>query len=202
MYTRRHILAGVMASAAGTVSVLGRAVSTASAAPGVKRTGGRIPNVPLRTHEGQTVRLYDDLIQDKSVVINFIYTSCGDTCPMTTANLLQVQRLLSAQMERTLFMYSITLDPAHDTPAVLKTYATAFQVQPGWLFLTGERTHIEQVRRRLGFVDADPVVDADKSQHLSMLIIGHDPLDRWKACQALSSPEQIARTITWVQGTG
>lgn len=36
----------------------------------------RFPNVELQTHEGETVRFYDDLIRGKVVAINFMYTSC------------------------------------------------------------------------------------------------------------------------------
>jgi protein SCO1/2 len=34
------------------------------------------PNTVLRTHEGRDVRFYDDLIKDKIVLINFMYTNC------------------------------------------------------------------------------------------------------------------------------
>jgi protein SCO1/2 len=36
----------------------------------------RFPNVELQTHEGETVRFYDDLIRGKVVALNFMYTSC------------------------------------------------------------------------------------------------------------------------------
>ena len=52
------------------------------------------PNVPLITHEGKTVRFFDDLIKDKVVVINFIFTSCPDSCPLETSRLRRVQTLL------------------------------------------------------------------------------------------------------------
>ena len=52
------------------------------------------PNVPLITQDGTTVQLYDDLLKGKAVAINLIYTSCKDECPLETARLVQVQRLL------------------------------------------------------------------------------------------------------------
>jgi protein SCO1/2 len=52
------------------------------------------PNVPLITQDGATVHLYDDLLKGKAVAINLIYTSCKDECPLETARLVQVQRLL------------------------------------------------------------------------------------------------------------
>jgi protein SCO1 len=58
---------------------------------------GYFPNVELIDQDGKTVRFYDDLIKDKVVAINFIYTRCGDSCPAETASLKQVQKLLGAR---------------------------------------------------------------------------------------------------------
>ena len=78
------------------------------------------PNVPLTTQDGTTVRFYDDLLKGKSVAINLIYTSCQDECPLETARLVQVQRLLGDRVGRDIFFYSISIDPKRDTPEVLK----------------------------------------------------------------------------------
>jgi protein SCO1 len=82
------------------------------------------PNVPLVTQDGKTVHFYADLLKGKMVVINFIYTKCRDSCPMETAKLAQVQRLLGDRVGRDVFFYSISIDPERDTPAELKEYAS------------------------------------------------------------------------------
>src|SRR6478672_3045382 len=74
------------------------------------------PNVTLTTQDGATVHFYDDLIKGKIVAINLIYTSCKFACPLETARLAQVQKLLGDQMGHGVFFYSITIDPEHDTP--------------------------------------------------------------------------------------
>ena len=56
--------------------------------------GGYFPNVPVSTHDGRRVHFYDDLIQDKIVLINFMYSKCRGVCPGITQNLLRVQKLL------------------------------------------------------------------------------------------------------------
>jgi len=84
------------------------------------------PNVPLVTQDGKTVHFYADLLKGKMVVINFIYTKCRDSCPMETAKLAQVQRLLGDRVGRDVFFYSISIDPERDTPAELKEYADKF----------------------------------------------------------------------------
>ena len=161
---------------------------------------GYFPNVALRTHEDKSVLFYDDLIAGKFVLINFMYTGCGEICPGMTANLVEVQRRLGERVGRDIFMYSITLQPELDTPEILKGYAETFDVQPGWLFLTGERTDIEILRRKLGFIDPDPVVDGDLKQHIGVVKFGIERLDRWAGCPALTAPEQIVRSILWTEG--
>jgi protein SCO1/2 len=146
------------------------------------------------------VRFYDDLIAGKFVVINFMYTGCGEICPGMTANLLEVQRLLGERIGRDIFMYSITLQPELDTPAILKGYAETFGVQPGWAFLTGERADIETLRRKLGFVDPDPFIDGDIEQHIGLVKFGMEKLDRWAGVPALAAPSQIVRSILSLEG--
>jgi len=107
------------------------------------------PNVPLVTHEGKEVRFFDDLIKGKVVMINFIYTSCPDTCPLETARLAQVEKILGDRVGRDVFMYSISIDPEHDTPEVLKAYAKRYQAGPGWWFLTGKEADITELRKKL-----------------------------------------------------
>src|SRR5262245_50159286 len=87
---------------------------------------GYFPNVTLTNQDGKAVRFYDDLIKGKIVAVNLIYTTCQYACPLETARLAQVQKLLADRMGRDVFFYSITIDPEHDTPAVLKDYAAKF----------------------------------------------------------------------------
>jgi protein SCO1/2 len=73
-------------------------------------------------------------------------------------------------------------------------------VQLGWLFLTGERHDIEKLRRKLGFVDLDPLLDGNLEQHIGIVKFGIERLDRWAGCPALTAPEQIVRSILSMEG--
>jgi protein SCO1/2 len=131
-------------------------------------------------------------------MLNFMFAGCGDICPGMAANLVRVQKLLGERMGRDIFMYSITLAPEHDTSLVLKTYAEGYRVKAGWSFLTGAPGDIEQLRRALGFTDSDPVADADKTQHLGLVAMGNDTLDRWIKCPAMLRPERIVKTLAYL----
>ena len=86
------------------------------------------PNVPLVNQDGETLHFYDDVIKGKVVAINFMFTSCGDICPLETAKLRDIQTMLGDHVGKNVFMYSITVDPDRDTPAVLKAYREKFKV--------------------------------------------------------------------------
>lgn len=130
------------------------------------------PNVPLVTQDGKTVHFYDDLIKDKRVLVNFIFTSCDNVCPLATAKLLQVQKRLGDRIGRDIFIYSITLDPEHDSPEALKAYAAKYGVGPGWLFLTGTRKDIDAVRYKLG-------ERRDKEEHPNVVRVGNGVNGQW-----------------------
>ena len=158
------------------------------------------PNVVLTTHEGKKVKFYDDLIKNKIVVFNFMYANCEGVCPGVTMNMGRVKKLLGPRVGRDIFMYSITLKPEHDTPKVLAEYARMHHAGPNWTFLTGKPEDIELLRQKQGFTNPDPVLDADKSQHIGMLRFGNEPMQWWAGCPGLARPEFIVKEIGLVLG--
>ena len=108
------------------------------------------PNVTLINQDGKQVRFYDDLLKGKIVAIYLFYTHCVDACPLETARMIQVQKMLGDRVGKDIFFYALSIDPKRDTPEVLKAYAARFHAGPGWLFLTGKREDIDVIRYRLG----------------------------------------------------
>ena len=151
------------------------------------------PNVPLTDQDGRTLHLYDDLLKGKTVVVNLIYTQCLDSCPLETARILQVQKLLGDHVGKDVFFYSVSIDPEHDTPAVLKAYAEKFHAGPGWLFLTGKKTDINLVAHKLGLY-YDPGLNRDG--HTVELMIGNEPSGQWTRNSATDNPRFLVNTIT------
>jgi protein SCO1 len=156
-------------------------------------TAQYFPNVELQTHEGATVRFYDDLLKGKAVAINTVYTSCSNECPLETARLAEVQRLLGERVGRDVQFYSISIEPQFDTPAVLKGYAQKFGVGKGWTFLTGKPADVELVTRRLGLArNADR---GSKDGHAPVLMLGIEPTGQWMRHSAVDSPRFLAATM-------
>lgn len=171
------------------------ALGTAHAATSQAPARPQFPNVPVVTHEGKTLKFYDDLVRGKVVVFNMMYTVCTGICPTNTANLLYVQESLGARLGRDVFMYSMTLQPEFDDPRALREYRQRYGIKPGWTFLTGRPHEMDLLRRRLGFFDTDPAADADLRTHTGMIRAGNDTYNRWLMVPALTSPQRILRAV-------
>ena len=185
-------------------SFFGQANSLHSIRPEERRRQ-RFVNNKLITHDGQEVRFYDDLLKDKTVLINFMYVMCKNEgfCPMMSFNLSKVQAMLGDRLGKDVFMYSITLDPENDTPEILASYASLFKAKPGgWHFITGTKENISAVRVSLGFRWANPKQDNIKQEHIGILKYGIEPLERWGTCPALSAPEAITAYLDWMRPNG
>ena len=150
------------------------------------------PNIELITQDGKKVHFYDDLIKGKIVAIDMIYTNCQYACPLETARLAQVQKKLGARVGQDIFFYSISIDPAHDTPEVLKAYMEKFNIGPGWTFLTGKKEDIDFLSKRLGLY-SNPTINADG--HLPHLLIGNEATGEWIRGSAVDNPSFQARMI-------
>ncbi len=161
---------------------------------------GHFPNVVVYTHDGRKALFYDDLLRGKMVMINCMSIKNENSFPVTR-NLARVQRLLGNRLGRDLFMYSITVDPEHDTPKALAAFAEKPQAGPGWMFLTGERAVLELLRSRL-FMNPDhhdhehgPVEDCS----MALIRYGNEAVGVWGSVPAKKDPVQIATRLSWIE---
>ncbi len=142
---------------------------------------------------GKEFRFKSDLIKDRAVVINTMFTICRGSCPGTSETLQRLRKPLSKLFGKRVTMLSITIDPKNDNVALMRDYADIYDAakpasddQCDWYFLTGTPANIETLRRSLGFYDLDPKIDSDITRHASLLLFGNDATDRWS-----TSPAQI-----------
>ncbi|HET6977551.1 MAG TPA: SCO family protein [Pyrinomonadaceae bacterium] len=170
----------------------------AAAANDVNSGPNRFPNVQLITQDGKKVRFYDDLIKGKVIALELMYTNCKYNCPLETARLVQVQKLLGDRMGKDVFFYSLTIEPDKDTPKVLKAYSEKYHVGPGWTFLTGKEADIKLISRKLG-LDFLPNPN-DPDGHTPSLLIGNEATGIWMRNSALDNTKFIALKIQQMIG--
>lgn len=166
----------------------------------VNSASSQFPNVELITQDGKKVRFYDDLIKGKVVAIELMYTTCKYNCPLETARMVQLQKLLGDRMGKEVFFYSITIEPEIDTPKVLKAYAEKYHIGPGWTFLTGKVADIKLISKKLG-LDSLPDVN-DPDGHTPHLLIGNDATGLWMRNSALDNTKFLSMKIEQLLGYG
>jgi protein SCO1/2 len=90
-------------------------------------------------------------LRGKAVLLDFVYTSCTGPCPILTGIHRHVRDGLSEADRARVQLVSITLDPEHDTPAVLRAWAGARHLETrGWSFVTGPTADVDAVVRAYG----------------------------------------------------
>jgi protein SCO1/2 len=143
----------------------------------------------LRDQDGRQLRFYDDIIRGKVVSINFVYTACIELCPLDTAQLRQVQQILGDRIGRDIHMVTISLNPTRDTPEQLRQFMRAYDVGPGWTFLTGSLQDVQLLQNRLGL---RPVDENSLREHDASIIMGNERTHQWIRRTAYENPHLLA----------
>ncbi len=149
------LIAVALAAGIGAAAWWARRGIQASAGPALEQLAdyGAVPPLTLIERSGHRVTL-DDL-RGLVWVADFIYTECTESCPTQSLHFAALQRDFAESPG--LRLVSITVDPAHDTPAVLRRYAERYAAGERWWFLTGDKHDIYCLARDgLRLAVADP----------------------------------------------
>lgn len=152
-----------------------------------------IPDVTLINQDGKKVRLKSLVETGQPVVIDFIYGTCTTICPVLSAGFANLQRKLAVS-GKNLRLISITIDPEHDTPKIMKEYLTRFRAKPGWDFLTGNRQDIDTVMRSLN------AYIPDKMSHYPINLIRSPKDGTWVRLFGIMSSREFLEEYLKVAG--
>jgi protein SCO1/2 len=150
--------------------------------------------VILLTQDGEKVRFYSDLVKDKVVAMNFIFTTCTTICPPMGANFARLQRLVGDQAGTDVHLISVSVDPAVDTPQRLKVWAEKFGAGPGWTLVTGAKPDVD------GLLKSLKVFTPDKTDHSPIVLVGNDARGQWTRVYGLAPPAELAQAIERMAG--
>ena len=150
----------------------------------------QIPDTTVYDQDGRSLHFYADLVKGKTVIVNFIFTTCTTICPPLTATMRKVQQSLGERSGGGIQLISISVDPVTDVPQRLKTFAKQFSAGEGWAFITGGKQEIDSLLKALG------AYSANKLDHTPMFLIGNDAAGYWTRIYGLSSAQAIAKLAT------
>jgi protein SCO1/2 len=124
---------------------------------------GRAPDFELTDQTGAPFA--SSALAGRVTLLDFIYTHCTDACPVLSATFQQTQRKLADDklLGDRVMLVSLSVDPQHDTSAVLAEYGKQFKADAtGWKLLTGEWDQVYDVVTGLKVATRPPkpLVDA------------------------------------------
>ncbi|HEX9945152.1 MAG TPA: SCO family protein [Thermoanaerobaculia bacterium] len=165
----------------------------AAAAPAPEKpetvNGLNVPDVPLIDQNGKPVHFYTDLVKDRVVAVNFVFTTCTTICPPMGANFARLQKILGDRAGRGVHLISVSVDPNTDTPERMKAWAQKFGAGPGWTLVTGDRDEVIRLLKALG------VYTPSISDHSPLVLLGDDARHRWTRAYGLAAPARLAELI-------
>ena len=141
----------------------------------------------LVDQDGNRHRFYTDLMQGKVVILGSFHTDCANVGPPMMAALKRLPNDLSARASEFNIIF-LSVDPADDV-AETKAFATKHGAGPGWYFLTGEKTNIDIMLKKLG------MAVAKKEDHTLILSVGNVRTGLWKKIHGLAQPADLRRHV-------
>ncbi|MGJ8677372.1 MAG: SCO family protein [Akkermansiaceae bacterium] len=147
------------------------------------------PNQEVLNMEGETIKFYDDLVKNKVVAINFVFSSCPSICPVMQVKFSQIQKDLIAAGTKDVQFISVSIDPVTDTPERLKAWSKDFGANDQWEYITGEKDTIDHILKKL------EVFTADINDHPSFILIGNDKKGVWKRVNSLAPVKILTEEI-------
>jgi protein SCO1 len=153
-------------------------------------TSDCLPDVTLIDQHGQKVSLSS--LKGKPVLFDFIYTTCPGPCLLLTSRMKAIATQLGPALGKEARIVSVTVDPEHDHPKQLLTYAKEFRADiKGWLFLTGTPKQIDEVMARFNLFrrrEADGTVD----HVLEFFLVDVDGHARLQYIGGKAAPKRVA----------
>ncbi len=140
-----------------------------------------LPDLEVLLQTGESKLFYSDLVKDKVVVIQFVFTECGMVCPMLGVLFSRLQKRLNNQMGTQVHLLSISIDPANDTPEKMRLWGERYHAGDGWDLITGQKQTIDQLLKSL------QAFDAERNSHSALLLLGNESTGVWKRLDGTTS---------------
>ena len=153
-----------------------------------------VPSAPLVNEQGKAFNL--DANKGFVTVYDFIYTNCSGSCPMMTASMRRLTPKVPKDAK--VRFVSISVDPARDTPQILRDYATHVRNDDRWTFLTGDRkTIVDLSVNGFKLAAGDPGPGGDPLLHSAKFVVAdkNGTIREYYGGTDGDAPEHVASTV-------
>lgn len=159
-----------------------------------REVGEAAPSFVLYDQDGRVID--SARFRGRQVMLNFIYSRCpvANMCPLSTAKMMQTQKLAAAAGIANIEFVSVTLDPVHDTPGVLRQYADDRKIDTrNFSFLTGPEPAIRDLLTQFGVIAQ---YKGDLVEHtLATLLIDEKGTITWRADGSAWEPAEFVQRM-------
>jgi protein SCO1/2 len=173
-------VAGVLLFAVGDRTVSSAAFSGAVRPPGIPPA-----EFGLRDEQGKLVRLRD--LRGRPAVVTFLYTTCRDTCPLTTQQIRQALDDLGHDVP----VIAVSVDPANDTPQRARVFANKQGMTGRMRWVLGTDAQLQRIWRAYGVA---PQTKQD-DHSASTVVLDADGRQRVGFATSVLTPEGLAHDI-------
>ena len=144
----------------------------------------QIPSLKLVRNDGVSTLFPKEIDDGRPVILDFIYTSCTDICPMTSLVFSQIQKKLAKDIDK-VHLVSISIDPEYDTPERLTAYAKRYSASAQWQHYTGT------IEASVAMQKAFDAYRGDKMNHTPVTYIRQAPGKPWIRLDGFANPDEI-----------
>jgi cytochrome oxidase Cu insertion factor (SCO1/SenC/PrrC family) len=174
-----------------------------------------IPNISVTDHHGQKYHFYDDLARRKIILLSFTSIAHNLEFPVTKT-VAEVCQILDKKNDQHTLVYTITVDPMHDNPRLLKNFADLYPSSKRWRFLTGLEADLELLRSAFFVERGVPTLGAGQQLSrradvlclspdravadcsMGLLRYGNEAIDLWAGAPASLPAKDIATRLSWI----
>lgn len=153
------------------------------------------PAAEVFSHLGEKLRFYEDLIDNKVVMVNFMSIESEKEFPITKF-MASVADQLGDKLGREVFINSITTDPERDTPKALLAFAKKFGMRDGWRFVTTTNDEVKALSTRLYRHPTHSL--SGKPRKVDIVFYGNGGAGVWGTFPTDIQASDAASRIAWV----
>jgi len=148
-----------------------------------------LEEIALVDQHGEARRFRSEVVGDRILVMDFIFTTCTTICPLLSSRMARLQERLGERLGRDVYLVSVSVDPGRDTPRKLLAYAKRWKARPGWTFLTGPKPEVDAVLKGLG------AYTASFADHPPMFLVGDGKAEKWVRLNGFPDADQLLEQV-------